>query len=149
MYKRQLFKERSQFEKALARAARQANVPLAAALKKAILAALAEPDESAEICRDSEGNPEPDPARRDTENVPLGEDVTAYFEREVKPFVPDAWINTGIRDHRDGDVGKVGYEINFNRYFYTYQPPRPLGEIEADIRTLEQEIMDLLREVAG
>ncbi len=57
--------------------------------------------------------------------------------------------NTGIRDNKDGEVGKVGYEINFNRYFYQYQPPRPLPEIEADIRTLENEIAAMLREVAG
>ncbi|HLB71318.1 MAG TPA: hypothetical protein VJJ51_09775 [Candidatus Methanoperedens sp.] len=63
--------------------------------------------------------------------------------------MPDAWINTSICDHKDGAVGKVGYEINFNRYFYKYQPPRPLEVIEADIRTLEKEIMGMLREVAG
>ena len=144
-----LYKDRDLFQKALNRAARQSNVKLTAALKKAILTALSEQDESAAICRDKDGNPEPDTSQRDTENVPLGEDVDAYFEREVASFVPDAWINTGIRDHKDREVGKVGYEINFNRYFYTYQPPRPLDEIEADIRTLEQEIMELLREVAG
>ncbi len=52
-----------------------------------------------------------------------------------------------MRDPKDGEVGKVGYEINFNRYFYEYQPPRPLEEIEADIKTLEKEIMEMLREV--
>jgi type I restriction enzyme M protein len=63
--------------------------------------------------------------------------------------VPDAWINTEVRDPKDGAVGKVGYEINFNRYFYTYTPPRPLEEIEADIKTLEREILAMLHEVAG
>jgi type I restriction enzyme M protein len=63
--------------------------------------------------------------------------------------VPDAWINTAIRDEKDGRVGKVGYEINFNHYFYKYQPPRPLEEIEADIKTLEREILEMLRDVAG
>jgi type I restriction enzyme M protein len=144
-----LVKDRAAFEKALKQAERAIPQGLSAALRKAILAALSERDESAAICRDKEGNPEPDPELRDTESVPLGEDVTAYFAREVKPHVPDAWINTAIRDPRDGDVGKVGYEINFNRYFYTYQPPRPLADIEADIRTLEAEILTLLREVAG
>ena len=143
------FQDRALFEQALDRAARQGKVKLAAPVRKAILAALSEPDESAAICRDNNGNPEPDPALRDIENVPLGEDVDAYFQREVLPFAPDAWINSGMRDHKDGQVGKVGYEINFNRYFYTYQPPRPLDDIEADIRTLEQEMMELLREVAG
>jgi type I restriction enzyme M protein len=144
-----LFRDRAAFEKALKQAERAIPQGLSAPLRKAILATLSERNESAEICRDKDGNPEPDPELRDTENVPLGEDVTAYFEAEVAPHVPDAWVNTAIRDPKDGDVGRVGYEINFNRYFYTYKPPRPLAEIEADIRTLEAEILTLLREVAG
>ena len=81
--------------------------------------------------------------------MPLGEDVHAYFAREVLPHVPDAWINTDKRDEQDGQVGIVGYEINFNRYFYQYTPPRSLEEIESEIRTLESEILAMLREVAG
>ncbi len=77
------------------------------------------------------------------------ENILTFFEREVKPHVPDAWINAAIRDHKDGEIGKVGYEINFNRYFYTYQPPRPLEEIEADIKILERDILEMLHEVAG
>jgi len=61
--------------------------------------------------------------------------------------VPDAWIDGGTRNHRDGEVGRVGYEINFNCYFYQYEPPRPLAEIGADIRALEQESVEMLREV--
>ena len=126
---------------------KKARVTIPAPIRKAILAALSECDETASICLDKDGNPEPDPALRDTENVPLKEDITTFFEREVQPHVPDAWINTGLRDPKDGGVGRVGYEINFNRYFYEYQPPRPLEEIEADIKTLEKEIMDILKEV--
>lgn len=144
-----LFKDRRDFETALDEAAEKADIRLVSPMKKAILAALSECDESAEICRDSEGSPEPDPELRDTEKVPLFEDIHAYFEREVKPHVPDAWVNTAIRDEKDKEAGRVGYEINFNRYFYKYQPPRPLEDIEADIRTLEQEIMQSLREIAG
>lgn len=123
------------------------NVKLSTPIRKAILSVLSERDETAEICRDIEGNPEPDPELRDTENVPLGEDVAAYFKREVAPHVPDAWINAAIKDHKDGEVGKVGCEINFNRYFYKYQPPRPLEEIEADIKALEKDILGMLSEV--
>ncbi|HOV80495.1 MAG TPA: class I SAM-dependent DNA methyltransferase [Bacillota bacterium] len=144
-----LFKDRPSFEKQLDQAIKNSGLKLAATVRKAILSALSERDETAEICRDKDGNPEPDPELRDTENAPLKEDIQAFFEREVKPHVPDAWINTAIRDHKDGQVGKVGYEINFNRYFYRYQPPRPLEEIEAEIRALEQEILEMLREVAG
>jgi type I restriction enzyme M protein len=153
-----LFKDRAEFERVLDEALRQTpkvletfgvSAKLAAPLRKAILSALSKRDETAEICRDSDGNPEPDPDLRDTENVPLAEDVTAFFEREVRPHVPEAWINTAIRDEKDKQVGKVGYEINFNRYFYEYQPPRPLAEIEADIKAIEKDILEMLREVAG
>lgn len=144
-----LFKDRAEFEKSLNDAAKAGSVKLSPPIRKAILSALSERDETAGVCRDKDGNPEPDPELRDTENVPLKEDISTYFEREVRPHVSDAWINTSICDHKDGAVGKVGYEINFNRYFYKYQPPRSLPVIEADIRTLEKEIMGMLREVAG
>jgi len=144
-----LFKDRAQFEKSLNDAAKSCSLKLSPPIRKAILSALSERDETAEICCDKDGNPEPDPELRDTENVPLKEDIKAYFEREVKPHVPDAWIDEGIRDHKDGAVGKVGYEINFNRYFYKYQPPRPLEVIEDDIRVLEKDIMGMLKEVTG
>ncbi len=142
-----LFKDRPSFEKTLEAALKGARLKLGAPLIKAILAALSERDETAEICCDKDGHPEPDPELRDTENVPFKEDIWSFFEREVKPHVPDAWVNSAIRDPKDGEVGRVGYEINFNRYFYQYQPPRPLEEIEADIKALEKEIMDMLREV--
>lgn len=81
--------------------------------------------------------------------MPLSENIKAYFEREVKPYVPDAWINTAICDEKDGQIGRVGYEINFNRYFYKYSPPRRLEEIEADIRGIESDIVQMLAEVTG
>lgn len=144
-----VFKNRDEFERALDGAAKKASLKLSAAARKAILSALSERDETAAICRDKDGNPEPDPELRDTESVPLSETVEAFFEREVRPHVPDAWIDTGKRDPKDGQVGLVGYEINFNRYFYRYTPPRPLEEIEADIRVIEQDILRMLAEVTG
>ena len=86
-----------------------------------------------------DGGFEPDPDLRDFENVPLKEDIGSYFEREVRPHVSDAWI--------DHSKDKVGYEINFNRHFYKYTPPRPLREIDADLKQAEDEIMRLLRDV--
>lgn len=139
--------DRAEFEAMLEEAARKAGLKLSAAVTKAILSALSERDEPAAICRDKDGNPEADPELRDTESVPLSESVERFFEREVKPHVPDAWIDTDKRDEKDGKVGIVGYEINFNRYFYRYTSPRPLEEIEADIRTIEQDIVRMLREV--
>lgn len=82
---------------------------------------------------------ESDADLRDFENVPLKDDIDAYFEREVLPHVPDAWM--------DREKDKVGYEINFNRHFYRYTPPRPLEEIDADLKRAEEEIMRLLKEV--
>ena len=70
--------------------------------------------------------------------------VRAFFEREVRPHVPDAWIDTSKRDPMDGNVGMVGYEINFNRYFYRYKPPRPLEEIQADLESIEADIVRML-----
>ncbi len=87
------------------------------------------------------GGWEPDPALRDFENVPLKQDIDAYFEREVRPHLPDAWM--------DREKDKVGYEIAFNRHFYRYIPPRPLTEIDADLKAAEAEIARLLREVTG
>ena len=144
-----LFLDRAVFEAKLAQAAQRAQFRLAAPIKKAILSALSERNDEAGICRNRDGSPEPDPKLRDTENVPLLEDVESFLEREVKPHVADAWIDTTRRDPQDGEVGLVGYEINFNRYFYEYRPPRPLEEIEADIQQVEKEIMTMLREVAG
>ena len=144
-----MYKDRTEFERVLVAAAVKARIKLAAPVAKAILAALSERDETAAICRDKRGDPEPDSELRDTESVPLSETVEAFFEREVKPHVPNAWIDTEKRDAKDGQVGIVGYEINFNRYFYRYTPPRPLEAIEADIRTIEQDILRMLAEVTG
>lgn len=144
-----LFTDREAFARALDGAMKAASIRLPAPARKAILSALSERDEAAAICRDADGNPEPDPELRDTENVPLAESVEAYFEREVRPHVPDAWIDTRKRDPKDAQVGVVGYEINVNRAFYRYTPPRPLEEIEADLRAIEADIVRMLAEVTG
>ncbi|NDV52871.1 class I SAM-dependent DNA methyltransferase [Salipiger sp. PrR003] len=117
-------------------------------LKEAI-AIFGETDPEAEICFDSKGRPEPDPKLRDNELVPLSEDWLDYFKREVRPFVSDAWVDENHTDQTDGGVGRVGFEINFNRYFYQYIPPRPLAEIDAELKTLEAEIAGLLKEVVA
>jgi type I restriction enzyme M protein len=134
-------KDRAEFEGLLDAAVKSAEIKLSAPIRKAILSALSDRDETAEICRDKDGQAEPDSELRDTENIPLKEDVHAYFAREVQPHVPDAWI--------DESKTKVGYEIPFNRHFYQYTPPRPLEEIEADIKAIEQDILQMLREVTA
>lgn len=85
------------------------------------------------------GRAQPDSSLRDTENVPLKEDIQEYFDREVLPFVSDAWI--------DEKKSKVGYEIPFTRYFYKYVPPRPSEEIMKEILELEQELDGSLKEI--
>ncbi len=118
--------------------------PLAAALEAAFGVRSAD---AAEVL-DIEGNPVPDKSLEDFESVPLGQDVGAYMQAEVLPHVPDAWVDTSYTDERDGGIGKVGYEINFNRYFYKYVPPRELHVIDAELKAVEAEIAALLEEVA-
>lgn len=107
--------------------------------EKAMWNAISVSDSEGELQLDKKGNPQPDPELRDYENVPLDEDIEAYLEREVLPHVPDAWI--------DHTKTKIGYEIPFTRHFYVYQPPRPLAEIDAELKTLEAQIQQLLGKV--
>ena len=93
------------------------------------------------VVTDKKGNPKPDTALRDYERIPLTEDIDDYYHREVKPHLPDSWI--------DRQKDKVGYEINFNRYFYQYTPLRSLKEIADEMLALEQKSEGLLNEVLG
>lgn len=137
-----LFNDRDEFFKHLKAVDKSMHgARLSAPELKAVLAALSEQDEDAVICTDAKGNPESDSDLRDTEIVPLKDDVEAYFEREVNPHVPDAWI--------DHSKTKVGYEIPLNRHFYVYEPPRPLDEISADLKALESDILSLLHDVTN
>lgn len=120
---------------------RELAVRLSAPELKAVVNALGERNENAKICRNREGVAEPDAELRDTENVPLKESIQAYFEREVLPHVPDAWV--------DHSKTKVGYEIPLNRHFYRYEPPRDLAVIAAEIKDLETDIIRLLAEVTA
>lgn len=117
--------------------------------KKGVLACFGERDGDAQPVQDDKGNVQADSDLRENENVPLNQSIDDYFAREVLPHAPDAWIDTDKTDARDGQVGIVGYEINFNRYFYIYQPPRVLAEIDADLKAVEAEIAALLGEVTA
>jgi type I restriction enzyme M protein len=130
-------------------------------VQKAVWLAFAVRDENAAVLTDRKGNPEPDPDLRDNENVPLPAEpvsfvvdptgrfatleyrtaVDDYMRDEVLPYVPDAWV--------DHERTRIGYEIPMTRHFYKYVPPRPLEEIDAEIKALEGEIQRLLTEVAG
>ncbi|MBE0522666.1 MAG: N-6 DNA methylase, partial [Candidatus Methanoperedenaceae archaeon] len=132
-------KSRDEFTESMKKAFRDSGLNIPAPLFKAILMALSERDETAELCTDKNGAPEPDSELRDYENVSLREEIAGYMAREVLPHVPDAWV--------DGSKTKTGYEINFNRYFYKYTPPRPLEEIEAELKGIEKEIAGMLEEM--
>jgi type I restriction enzyme M protein len=144
-----LYRNRDGFEKHIAKALNGAGIKIGPPVKKTILTTFSERDEAADICRDSEGNPEPDTDLRDFELVPLNEDWEIYVAREVTPFVPDAWVDRTYRDDHDGKVGRVGYQINFNRYFYKYVPPRPVAELDDALKTLEVEIATLLKQATA
>ncbi|MBI1759224.1 MAG: N-6 DNA methylase [Actinobacteria bacterium] len=127
---------------ALRAAGRRAGVfwPSTQSILKGIWGAVAVSDPEGEVQR-AKGQVLPDPDLRDYENIPLDEDIEEYFQREVTPHVPDAWI--------DREKTKVGYEIPFTRHFYVYTPPRPLAEIDVELRDLEAQIQKLLGKVTG
>jgi len=105
---------------------------------KNIILALSEHDDSADYVLDKKGNKMPDTNLRDSEKIPLKQDIKEYFKREVKPYYPDAWM--------DRKKDKIGYEINFTKYFYEYKPPRSMDEIEKDVKEVTDEIQELLKE---
>jgi type I restriction enzyme M protein len=133
-----LYKNREEFLKVLKPLFK--NVPeVKGGLWKAIYMGLSERDETADVCKNSKGNIEADPLLRDTENVPLKEDIHEYFEREVLPYVPDAWI--------DESKTKIGYEIPFQRYFYKYELLPSSTYFVKNIKKIEQDILSLMEEL--
>lgn len=138
-----LHRNREQFSKLLKKFLTVHSVSLSAPELKALMSALSERDPEADICT-SKGQPEADAGLRDNENVPLGESVYDYFQREVIPHVPDAWIDESKTDAQDSEVGIIGFEIPFNRHFYVFQPPRPLAEIDSDLKACTDRIKQMI-----
>ncbi len=134
----ELFKNRSAFLKALDAALKKIGMSLKLPQYKAVWQALSERDKAADVCTDSKGRPEPDSELRDSENVPLNDDIDAYFEREVKPYVPDSWV--------DHDKTRTGYEVPFTRRFYKYSAPRELSKIDDDLAGVTRDILATLTE---
>src|SRR3989344_6038355 len=110
---------------------------------KTIVDAVGVRDENAEICLGKDGKPEPDKELKDFERVPWGQNIYKYFEKEVKPYASDAWIDESVRDHKDNEIGKVGYEIPLTRYFYKYEEPRKVEKIEKEVKETEARINEL------
>ncbi|AAV81483.1 type I restriction-modification system subunit M [Idiomarina loihiensis] len=144
-----LFINRDDFTRTLNAQLKVSDLNLTAAQLKAVLNALSERDSDADVCADKKGNPEADSGLRDYENVPLTDDIYEYFERDVKPHVPDAWIDESKRDEQDGEIGIVGFEIPFNRHFYVFEPPRPLEEIDADLKQCTDKIKQMIEELSA
>ncbi len=141
-----LFDDFNVFEEKLDKELKKHSIKLAAKDKKDLLSAVSWTDPKAAAVikkKHKDGTIEyvSDPALKDYENIPLKEDIQTFFEREVIPFADDAWWNT--------DETKIGYEINFNKYFYQYTPPRNKADIAADLFAIEQETENLLKEIAG
>jgi len=134
-----VYKNREEFIDVIKAAFKDTDVNLRAPLLKAIWNALSERDETADVCMKNKKDIEPDTELRDTEVIPLAEDIEKYFEREVLPHVPDTWI--------DEEKTRIGYEIPFTRNFYQYTKLRPSSEIKAEIRELESGILEKLKKV--
>lgn len=143
-----VYLNRSQFTQDLKAALKGQEVELKTPQIKALLNSLGERHPEADICQ-NKGKPEPDTGLRDYENVPLGQSIYDYFEREVKPHVPDAWIDEGKCDELDGEVGIVGFEIPFNRHFYVFEPPRPLAEIDQDLKVCTDRIKQMIEDLSA
>jgi len=138
------------FRAALQDGAKNAGIkkPLAAKPLELARKYLATRDKTASPATNEKGEVLSDSDLRDAEYVPFSEDIDSYFVREVTPHWPDAWINRDVKDEKDGQLGVVGAEINFNREFYVYTPPRSRGEIKAEIETMEKGFMEMLRGVS-
>jgi len=130
------YKKWGEFEDKVKESVKKLN--LTPAFIRSIILALSEHDDNAEYVTDKKGNKFPDSNLRDSEKVPLKEDIEKYFEKEVKPYYSNAWM--------DRSKDKIGYEINFTRYFYKYVPPRSLENIEKDIKKVTKEIQELIKE---
>jgi len=145
-FRRKLFKDREKFREALREAAKASDSKLSAPIEKALLSALSERDETAEICRDKDRHPEPDPELRDTEMCPSPRRSRPNFEREVKPHVPDAWIDT-TKARREGQAGRHRrLRDQLQTGTSTSTCAAPAREIETDIRAIETDIVRMLAE---
>ena len=140
---------RAAFEAAATQSLKRAGVALSGPLRKTLLQTCGRSDERGECCVDANGRPEADPERRDYESVPLGTTIDDYMRQEVLPHWQDAWVNNEVCDPVDGQPGIVGYEINPRRLFYRYTPPRPLEEIDAELRELFAHELKLMSDVLG
>ena len=124
-----------------------ANIKVSKAVLNAIVKALLVRNPDGDVVKDKDGNVEYDSDLKQSENVPLLDRVDEYFKTEVLPFVPDAVIEKTVVDDTDGQIGPVSYKINFNKYFYKYEPPRDPAVIATEIVALEDETSRMMKEL--
>lgn len=137
-----VYLNREEFIKEIKSKAKTFGVTLGTALLKAIWSSIGERNDNADICKDSKGNPESDSTLKDTESIPLKDDINAYFEKEVKPHVPDAYMD-------ETTFTNIGYEIPFTRHFYKYEKLRAFSDIMKEVEDLEGEIAVEIKKVLG
>jgi len=138
---------RAEFLKKFENELKKRNLKITKRTIKVVWQQIGERNEEADICLDDDGKPEVDNELKDYERVPWGIDVNEYFKKEVLPYASDAWIDESVKDEKDGKVGIVGYEIPFTRFFYKYEEPRKVEEIEKDIKKIEEEILSNLKKI--
>lgn len=141
------YKTITDFNQELQTLAKINNTKLTQAQTKLITQTLSSRSDTAPIITDKHNQPLPDPELRDHEHIPLNQDIQEYFNQEVKPHLPDAYINHDIKDQQDNQTGIVGYEIPFTKYFYKFTPLRPLQDIEKELDSLDKEIQQLQKQL--
>ncbi len=128
-------------------ALKKQGVKLGAPVRKAFIETFTIEDPKGEVAKDAKGCVISNASAKQVENIPLDEDIESYVEREVLPFVPDAFVDSTVVDTQDKESGIVGYEVNFNKYFYKYAPPRDPGVIAAEIVALEESTSKMMKEL--
>lgn len=143
-----VFTDQRSFVEKLNAALAKNDLKINLSLRKAILTALSEKDCTADIIMSKNGESEPDPDLRDHEQIPLHENWEEYYRREIEPFSPESWVDTNYRDHKDKEVGRVGFEIPFNKHFFSFQRPSSVSDIDRVLSELRETVSSLLKEVA-
>jgi type I restriction enzyme M protein len=138
---------RAKFLEKLESELKKRNLKITKKTLKTVWQQIGERDEEAELCLDEDGNKEADNDLKDFERVPWGMEIKEYFKKEVLPYASDAWIDESVCDEKDGKVGIVGYEIPFTRFFYKYEEPRKVEEIEKDVKETEARISELFSKI--
>jgi len=139
--------DKDNFQKEIEIAFKDSSYILKSPMKKAFTSVFSEKNQTAKPSKDKNGSPESDTSLREYESIPFGVNWKNYFKEKVLPFVPEAWVDEDFVDKKDQKIGRIGYEINFNDYFYKFDPPRKIIEISTELKKIEKDISNLFNEV--